>query len=333
MSPGVETDDDFEDVILRGDGQKAGDTFTILPEPTTPGDVVELATPAWFRRIARMAFAQFTKEFFDGAYKDRLIKLAPGTAVNFSTLPGAGLDGDEDKRYIQITRKIAQIFQKLPCIVITDTGETITPPGLGYYDRQEMVKTRDEGTVAVRTRSRIAQVPLDIVVASRDEDSADELADVVGIIIENRNVVGSTLSGDNWEVRLPQTWSPSARSTQAIGDDPNNTFATVSINAEVGVEVWWYEKWATNFQAEKTSCSRDRLQREFIYKAKTPLNAKYKLRLSHYPPGTTVFSKNNRIVIISSELDVIPIRLGSTSLVAMSPDKKVLDEFPLEITL
>jgi hypothetical protein len=331
-SSGVEIEDDFEEVIVGGDERRAKDEFSFLPKATTFEDQVELSTPAWFRRIARGAFAQFVREFFDGEYKDRLISLAPGTAVNFTTIPGANLDSNADKRYIQIARKMAQLFQKLPCILITDTGETITPSGLGYYDRQQKVDIAGV-EYAIRTRSRLAQVPLDIVVASRDEDSADELADVIGIIIENRNVVGSLLNGANWEVRLPTTWSPSSRSTQPIGDDQTNTFGMVSITAEVGVEVWWYEKSPSGFSADKTTCSRDRLQREFIYKPKTPLNAKYKIRLRNYPTGTSVYSKNGNIVLISDSLDVIPIHLGTTSLIARSPAGEVLDEFPFEVTL
>jgi hypothetical protein len=335
MAVGVEASEDFgefEIVSVHGQELRAKDQFSFLPEATTDEDKVELSTPAWFRRIARGAFAQFIREFFDGKYRDRLIKLAPGTAINFTTLSGDRLNQDKDKRFLQLARKMAQLFQKLPCILVTDTGENIIPSGLGYYDRQDIINTPKGGKVAVRTRSRVAQVPLEIIVASRDEDSADELADVIGIIIENRNVVGSLISGENWEVRLPHMWSPGSRSTQPIGEDPIQTFGMVSISAEVGVEVWWYEKSEADFKMDKVSCG-NREGRQFVYKPKTSLNSRYSIRLNQYPAGTIVYSKNSNIVIVSGTLEVIPIKMGSTTLVARSPRDEIVDEFPISITL
>lgn len=333
MPLGVDTDDTFEEVVVRGQSLRAKDQFGFLPTAASGLDQVERATPAWFRRIARGAFAQFIREFFDGEYKDRFQKLAPGTAVNFTTMSGTNLEEDKDKRFLQLARKMSQLWQRLPCILVTDTGESIIPPGLGYYDRAQKVEIPGEGKVAIRTRSRIAQVPLEIMVASRDEDSVDELADVIGIIIENRNVVGSILRGENWEVRLPTSWSPSARTTTAIGDDQTQTFGVVSISAEVGVEVWWYEKFPAEFTANANSCSRERTARVFRYKPKTALNAKYKIVLSHYPAGTVIYSKDPHVVVVDTNFNLTPVKLGTTSLIAKSPRDEVVDEFPIEICL
>lgn len=347
MASGADLPDlGFEPVPLSTP-EAADNTFYQDESPApTPEAGVRMATTAWSRRIARSTFAQFVREFFDGKYRERLAALAPSTAVSFTTLPGDTFtNADRERRYIQVAQKVARLWQKLPCILVTDTGETINASGLGYYDRVQQV-----GDDVIRTRSRVFQVPLEIVVASRDEDSADELAEVVGVVIENRNVVGSLIQGANFEVRLPTTYSPGPRSTPVLEGDPTQTFAMVSINAEVGVEVWWYEK-SKAIKVNLVSAGRciDPTipptrpaiapifmgfgPRAAAYPKRVRLSDMPTIRLSGYPGGVTVFSRDINVLMVSDTLKILPQRVGHSAFVVRGPNNEILDEYHVEVTL
>lgn len=308
------------------------DPFVFTSVPASDAEALSENPASFATRIAKTAMMGYFKRYFDGDLSPLLQAFAPRMGVTLST--DSVQAESQDKRYLQIAKKMAKLWQKLPCILIVDSGSQIVSPGLGYYDRKDVI-----GTDIVYTMTRNFTVSMEFSVGHQSENGAQELMETVSLMLENRDEIGSIISGPQWEVRLPLTHQRAQVTTQQVGDDPTQTFAMCSVTADIQVEVWYFKKVPGRNSA---SVSANPVGAKNIYqlrKAEYPrtirIGQKPVLAIKGYPPTVKVYTSDPGVALISNDSQrvIIPIKTGECSIRVYDEPTQIDDTFPLTITV
>lgn len=297
--------------------------------PRTPQEQVDSSVTDFSVRTCKLAILAYIKEFIDGRFQHVMRALA----APFNTYTTDTLPADKERRHIMLARKVAQLYQYLPAIMVVDSGTTMNQPGLGSYDKSEV---RKDGKIYLR-QNRILDVPLEVIVGAAREDTCDDLFDGVLTMFENRMLVGSTISGANWVVTLPLTYMQGARSTQPMPDDQTGSqvFAVRSLNFTPRFELWYFHIIDQLQSADLRSMGdRPHPQRRFDYPLKLHINQmNAKVLAYHYPVGTVFRSDRPEIAILTSDFHLVPVQLGHCRLLAIGPHQEFKEEYPLDVVL
>lgn len=168
----------------------------------------------------------------DGIHR-RLLNLTARFSVQFETRIQGARDKDDPSVYeIQLARYWGELRQKLPCIIIVDSGFEFENPGLGGIT--------DSFPINLNTSSvqltMLAKVPIEIQVAAMDETTCADIRDLLVYIlgplshINKGHVIRSKRPEDRWEVRLPLDFTPSGLERRNINEDTVDSLWTTSIS-------------------------------------------------------------------------------------------------------
>lgn len=315
---------------MATDPTPTSDDFIFADVPRTSQEQVESSITDFSIRTCKLAILSYIKEFVDGRFKHVMRSLAtPFNTYTTDTVPSVA---DQERRYLMLARKVAVLYQYLPAIMVVDSGATMNQPGLGSYDKSEV---RD-GQIYLR-QNRVLDIPLEVVVGAGREEDCDDLADGVLTMFENRTLVGSTISGSNWVVTLPLTYSQGARSTQPMPDDQTGSqvFAIRSLNFTPRFELWYYHTVNKINSADlRALADRPHPKRRFDYPQRLRINQMTaRVRAYNYPVGTVFRSDRPEIAILASDMRLVPVQLGSCRLIAVGPHEEFKEEYPLQVVL
>lgn len=163
----------------------------------------------------------------------RLLNLTAKFSVQFETRIQGARDKDDPSIYeIQLARYWGELRQRLPCIIVVDSGFEFENPGLGGIT--------DSFPINLNTSSvqltMLAKVPMELQVAAMDETTCADIRDLLVYIlgplshVNKGHVIRSKRPEDRWEVRLPLDFAPSGLERRNMGEDGKDSFWTTSIS-------------------------------------------------------------------------------------------------------
>lgn len=192
------------------------------------------------RMTTKSAIQWYLDQYFNsqGQYNYQLEYTAP-FAVHYETGIQAKDDDDPTIINVQLARIWGELRQKLPCIIIADTGFEWVNPGLGGLDPGHRL---DADTFSLNS-TMLATLQLSILTGAMDETSAGDLADAITYVlgpltsINRAHWIESENPEDKWQVRLPLTGpGPEGLERRNVGDDTKDSMWSVMLNLEVEFE-------------------------------------------------------------------------------------------------
>jgi len=168
----------------------------------------------------------------DGIHR-HLLNLTAGFSVQFDTRIRGPRDPEDPSVYeIQLARFWGDLRQKLPCILVVDSGFKYRSPGLGGIVNSFAV---NKTTSSVQL-SMLADVPIELHIAALDETTCGDIRDILVYILgplssmTKGHVITSNRPEDKWEVRMPLTFEPSGLAHKGITNDTKDQMWTTTIN-------------------------------------------------------------------------------------------------------
>jgi len=174
----------------------------------------------------------------DGIHR-QLLNLTAEFSVQFDTRLSGPKDPDDPSVYeVQLARFWSELRQKLPCILITDTGFTYKPTGIGGLTNSFRVNSN---TSAVQL-AMLAEIPIDLHIAALDETTCGDIRDILVYVLgpltsfTKGHIITSTRPEDKWEIRLPITFEPSGLTHKNITQDTKDQMWTTTVSLKATFE-------------------------------------------------------------------------------------------------
>lgn len=219
--------------------------MTVLPgfiataPPRSVTEAVARVSHDRLKSIAKNAIEQYLRRFLDstGDQHAMIGSIAKG-AITFITDKSVDATQDVTRRTTQLVRLFNEVRERVPSIVIVDAGMESVPSGLmSGLLHATMQDNKWQGWFNKQFR-----IPLTIAIVTQDQDSTDQLMEVVELTLNNlRQTAGgsalrSNQEGDAWEVRLPLTFGISGTAGENVTDDPKDQLWIATFDLTVDAE-------------------------------------------------------------------------------------------------
>lgn len=194
--------------------------FTIKARPRSVKESIASYSHDRLKTITKSALEQYIRSFLDsdGEYRDSIQAIAKGS---LQYITDKSLQNDPTRRPTQLARLFNEVRERTPAILIVDAGMESIPSGLNSGLLQStLINGMWQGWFNKQFR-----ITLTIIVLTNDQDSTDQLTEILELIFNNLRQMhdGSEIrsheAGHNWCVRLPLTFSVSATSGANITED------------------------------------------------------------------------------------------------------------------
>lgn len=222
------------------DPEQKPDDFIFSDIPRTKKEALARSAEARVTMTVKSALQSYLRRYFDkdGTHRHQL-ELTAGFTVSYETRLSGPRDNEDPSVYeVQLARYWQELRQRLPAILIVDTGFERTPSGLGgITDSWQMNATTSKVELAM-----IATVPIELQIASMDETTCGDLRDalmyIFGVLthLNKGHVIRSERPEDRWEVRLPLTETSAGLERRNVNDDPKDSFWSTTIGLDVVFE-------------------------------------------------------------------------------------------------
>lgn len=306
--------------------------------------------------LIRRAITQHIASFFDaeGINRPFLDSFLPAVqCYDAGTTPTPAEDSPLSRR-IAIARLFDNTKFELPAILITDSGVTTRPAGLGSYDG--IHRHKDHGLIARLTNSVVASISLTI--GSMDQTTTDDIASAVALIftslrrvsggdeirVSNQDSLDSNVINASGVIVLPMgEISVPPANPNPVGEDSRQMMYITSIDIpnitfESSVYVGYRNKVAS-------SDLRGLADREsFLAQTNSEIVAPSTIRVNHntqvlvknMPFEGVLYSSDPKIAIIRG-MTIIPRRVGSFDLRLVRPgssseEDRILDSKTIQVT-
>ncbi len=209
--------------------------FTVKAVPKNVKEAVSLQSHDRLKMITKSAVEQYIRSFLDsgGSHRDSIEAIAKGS---LQYITDKSIQNDPTKRPTQLARIFNEVREKTPAILIVDAGMESIPSGLNSgLIASTLINAKWQGWY-----NKQFKVDLTIVVLTNDQDSTDQLMEIVELLFNNLRQIsdGSEIRpqepGHNWAVRLPLSFTISSTSGANITDDNKDQlwFAEFSLPVE-----------------------------------------------------------------------------------------------------
>ena len=225
---------------MPADPDTKPEDFIFEDIPRTKKETIAKTAEARVTMTVKSAMQSYLQRFFDhdGAHRSQL-SLTAGFTVNYETRISGPRDNEDPTIYeVQLARYWKEIRQRLPCILIVDTGFERTPSGLGgITDSRHINASLSKVELAM-----LATVPIELQIASMDETTCGDLRDalmyIFGVLthLNKGHVIHSQRPEDRWEVRIPLTETSSGLERRNVTDDPVDSLWSTTIGLEMVFE-------------------------------------------------------------------------------------------------
>ena len=208
--------------------------------PRTKKEAIAKSAEARVTMTVKSALQSYLQRYFDqdGVHRNQL-SLTAGFTVNYETRISGPRDNEDPTVYdVQLARYWQDLRQRLPCILIVDTGFERTPSGLGgITDSRHINATTSQVELAM-----LVTVPIELQVASMDETTCGDLRDalmyIFGVLthLNKGHVIRSHRPEDRWEVRIPLTETSAGLERRNVGDDSVDSLFTTTVGMDLVFE-------------------------------------------------------------------------------------------------
>lgn len=214
--------------------------------PRSVQEAVSQASHDRIKSITKQAIQYYIEQFMDTSGVKRSITEAIGSISKLFITDKDILVTDPTLRQTQLARYFNDIRERLPAILIIDSGMEWVDPGLNVLDHVTNFGPKGQLGQPTLWQGQFPltyNIPISIVAAAGDQESADALGSLLTLFFgPMRNIGGGSRisgrldKGDTWEVRLPLTFSPSPTTNSAINDDPKDSVWAMTIDMLVQFE-------------------------------------------------------------------------------------------------
>lgn len=209
--------------------------FTIKAIPKSVKEAASLQSHDRLKMITKSAVEQYIRSFLDsgGRHRDTIESIAKGS---LQYITDKSIQNDPTKRPTQLARIFSEVREKTPAILIVDAGMESIPSGLNSgLTASTLINGKWQGWY-----NKQFKIDLTIVVLTNDQDSTDQLMEIVELLFNNLRQIsdGSEIRarepGHNWAVRLPLTFTVSSTAGANITEDNKDQlwFAEFSLPVE-----------------------------------------------------------------------------------------------------
>ena len=214
--------------------------------PKSVQEAVSRASHDRIKSITKQAIQHYIQQFMDTKGVKRSITEAVGSLSKLFITDTDTLTTDPTLRPTQLARYFNDIKERLPAILIVDSGMEWVDPGFNNLDHVTHFGERGEFGQAKFWQGQFPltyNIPISIVAAAADQESADALGSFLTLVFGplrnisgGQRITGREDKGDTWEVRLPLTFTPSPTTNSAINDDPKDSVWAMTIDLLVQFE-------------------------------------------------------------------------------------------------
>ena len=214
--------------------------------PRSVQEAVSQASHDRIKSITKQAIQSYIERFLNTDGISRSITEAVGSMSKMFITDTDTLVTDPTFRQTQLARYFNDIKQRLPAILIVDSGMEWVDPGLNVLDHATHFGPRGsfgEPTLWQGQFPLTYNIPISIIAAAGDQESADALGSFLTLIFGPlRNLSGGSRitgrldRGDTWEVRLPLTFTPSPTTNSSINDDAKDSVWAMTLDILVQFE-------------------------------------------------------------------------------------------------
>jgi len=214
--------------------------------PKSVQEAVSQASHDRIKSITKQAIQFYIEQFMSTDGVKRSITEAVGSLSKLFITDKDTLTTDPTLRPTQLARYFQDIRERLPAILIVDSGMEWVDPGLNVLDHATHFGERGDLGQPMFWQGQFPltyNIPISIIAAAADQESADALGSFLTLVFGPlRNISGGSRitgrldKGDTWEVRLPLTFTPSPTTNSAIADDPKDSVWAMTIDLLVQFE-------------------------------------------------------------------------------------------------
>lgn len=214
--------------------------------PRSVQEAVSRASHDRIKSITKQAIQHYIEQFLNTSGVRRSITEAVGSLSRLFITDTDTLTTDPTLRPTQLARYYNEIRERLPAVLIVDSGMEWVDPGLNVLDNATQIGSKGELGQPMMWQGQFPltyNIPISIIAAAQDQESADALGSFLTLVFGPlRNISGGTRitgrddKGDTWEVRLPLTFTPSPTTNSSINDDPKDSVWAMTIDLLVQFE-------------------------------------------------------------------------------------------------
>ena len=214
--------------------------------PKSVQEAVSRASHDRIKSITKQAIQHYIQQFMDTQGVKRSITDAVGSLSKLFITDTDTLTTDPTLRPTQLARYYQDIRERLPAILIVDSGMEYVDPGLNVIDHATSWGEQTALGAPTKWQGQFPitfNIPITIICAAADQESADALGAFLCLVFGplrnlsgGQRITGRDDKGDTWEVRLPLDFVPSPTTNSAIADDPKDSVWAMTIDLMVQFE-------------------------------------------------------------------------------------------------
>lgn len=183
-------------------------------------------------QTVKSALQNYLQLYLDhnGLYRHQL-ELTASFSIQYETRITAPEEQDPTIYEVQLARYWNEIREKLPCILLVDSGFNYINPGLGGAAGSAILN-RSTSSMMMKMD---CSIPMTLSIAAQDETTAQDLRDILvyifGVLTSYNNsyIIKSKRPEDTWEVRLPFNFDPEGIDNKRVTDDNKDSIWLSSI--------------------------------------------------------------------------------------------------------
>ena len=176
------------------------------PKPNSPEAGKKYYSNDKIKNLTKQQIQVYIESFFGENGENRsLLQAITPRFENYNISKSFDPQTDPTQKKLQIARYFNELRGVLPCVLIADGGVENVPNNVGLISASVVHQGMWSGFYPI-----MRKVPLQLVVAARDVDEADEMSGVMSLIFnELRNFAGGSYisgnpeNGEYWVISLP----------------------------------------------------------------------------------------------------------------------------------
>jgi hypothetical protein len=235
---------EVQESVMPEEAPPKGYIFRAAPQSVQ--EAVSRASHDRIKSITKQAIQHYIEQFMNTTGVKRSITESVGSLSKLFITDTDTLTTDPTLRPTQLVRYYQDIRERLPAVLIVDSGMEYVDPGLNTIDNATSWGEEGELGNPLKWQGQFPitfNIPITIICAAADQESADALGAFLCLVFGplrnlsgGQRITGRDDKGDTWEVRLPLDFVPSPTTNSAIADDPKDSVWAMTIDLLVQYE-------------------------------------------------------------------------------------------------
>lgn len=303
----------------------------IRSDPTSATQSKRMFSNDRIKTLVKQQIQKYIESFFRGQHRPLLKSVSP-KSLSYNTDRSFDPDLDPTQKRMQIVRYFNHLKNILPAMIIADSGVQGVPHSIGYLSDANLCGPEWSGIYPI-----VRKVNINIVIASMDVDSTDELSDLTSLMFnELRNLAGGHFihgdmnNGESWVITLPNApIDLGGRQEATINDDPLDRIHYVETSFQIMFEDKVQVKKVAQYDAQFVSVTGDPdlrqtlkpivsledMNGDAVSNDEISINQQVCVKIEHYNPNFRVYVSNANLATINQVGVITPRRLGELDII------------------